>query len=291
MSRFFERKSVKALFAFLLAKRFWRQVFYAFSGLLLVLVLLFLWLKIYTHHGKSFAVPDFYGMNVEQVENLTREKKLRFKIIDSVFSNQVDPGTIVDQNPFPGFRVKVNRTIFLTINAINPEMVKMPNVQGVSLRQAKAILETQGLDVGVIRYIPDIAFNNVLRQMYQGKEIEPGELILKGAAVDLVLGEGLSSTEVSIPDFIGLEYLQARDKVLDASFNLGAMIFDNTLVTEEDTLRSFVWRQRPAFTSGVRIRLGSTIDLWFTIDSTLLPQPDPDTLLIPDFDEELPDIN
>lgn len=291
MSRFLERKSVKALFAFILAKRFWRQVLYAFSGLLLVLILLFIWLKIYTHHGKSFAVPDFYGMNMEEVENLTREKKLRYKIIDSVFSNHVDPGTMVDQNPFPGFRVKVNRTIFLTINAINPEMVKMPNVQGVSLRQAKAILETQGLEVGMIRYIPDIAFNNVLRQMYQGIEIEPGELIVKGAAVDLVLGEGLSSTEVSIPDFIGLGYLQARDKVLDASFNLGAMIFDNTLVTVEDTLRSFVWRQRPDFTPGARIRLGSTIDLWFTIDSTLLPKPDPDTLIIPDFDEELPDIN
>ncbi len=252
------------------------------------LIFLFLWLKIYTNHGKAYAVPDFYGLSLQEAEQLARAKKLRFQVVDSVFNSEAEPGTVVDQNPFPGFRVKVNRTVFLTMNATNPEMVKMPNVIGVSLRQAKAILETQGLEVGRLRYIPDIALNNVLRQMYEGKEIETGEFVVKGSAIDLVLGQGLSSVEVPVPDFTGFSYLKARDRVIESYFNIGALIFDNSVITKEDTLSSFVYRQRPVYSGRASIRLGSTVDLWFTRDSSLLLSSDTLNLLIPYFDEEIP---
>lgn len=288
MTNFVKKDPVKYLLIFLSGKLFWKNFLIAFGSLFLFLIVLFIWFKIYTHHGKAYAVPDFYGMDIEEVDELTRAKKMRFKVIDSVFNSQVDPGTVVDQNPFPGFRVKVNRTIFLTINATNPEMVKMPNLVGVSLRQAKAILETQGLEVGKLRYVPDIAMNNVLRQLYEGNEIVPGEFIIKGATVDLVLGQGVSSVTVPVPDFTGYTFNSARDKITDSYFNVGALIFDNTVHSEEDTLTSFVWKQRPAHFENSSIRLGSTVDLWFTRDSSLLPQPDTINLLIPDFDEEMP---
>lgn len=259
---------------FLSSKRFWKNFLIAFGALFFVFIVLFIWLKIYTHHDKAFSVPDFYGMDINEVEELTRQKKLRFKVVDSVFNNLAEPATIVDQNPFPGFRVKVNRTIFLTINATNPEMVKMPNVLGVSLRQAKAILETQGLEVGKLRYTPDIALNNVLKQLYMGQEIEPGEFVIKGSAVDLVLGAGLSNFEVRLPDFTGIIFLKAKDKVIDSYFNIGALIFDKSVITQQDTLTSFVWKQKPVYSNNALIRLGSTIDLWFTRDSSLLILPD-----------------
>ncbi len=281
MTKFFRKEAIKYLFIFLSGKQFWKHFMFAFGSLFLVVTLLFFWLKIYTHHGRAYAVPDFYGMTIEEVTQIVNEKEFRFKIIDSVFKNQALPGTVVDQNPFPGFRVKENRTIFLTINATNPEMVKMPNVVGVSLRQAMAILETHGLEVGRLKYVPDIAMNNVLRQQYKGKEIVTGELIIKGSAVELVLGEGLSSVEVSVPDFTGLMYNYAKGKIVESSFNVGALIFDRTVLTLQDTLASFVWRQRPESVKTASIRLGSTIDLWFTKDSTLLPVADSVSLVIP----------
>jgi eukaryotic-like serine/threonine-protein kinase len=288
MANFLKKEPVRYLLMFLSQRHFWKNFLIAFGSLLVFLIVLFIWLKIYTHHGKAYAVPDFYGMELDEVDQITRAKKMRFKVIDSVFNSQVDPGTVVDQNPFPGFRVKVNRTIFLTINATNPEMVKMPALVGVSLRQAKAILETQGLEIGRLRYVPDIALNNVLRQLYMGNEIEAGEFIIKGSTVDLVLGQGVSSVEVPVPDFTGFTYHRAKDKITDSYFNVGAMIFDNTVVAGEDTLASFVWKQRPVYSKNASIRLGSTVDLWLTLDSTLLPQPDTINLLIPDFDEEIP---
>jgi eukaryotic-like serine/threonine-protein kinase len=288
MKSFFKKEPVRALINFFSSKVFWKHFLIAFGSLSIVLIVLFIWLKIYTHHGKAYAVPDFYGMHLEEVDQITQEKKLRFKVVDSVFNSMVDPGTVVDQNPFPGFKVKVNRTIFLTVNATSPEMVKMPNLIGVSLRQAKAILETQGLEVGRLRYVPDIALNNVLKQLYEGKDIETGAFIVKGSFVDLVLGQGVSSVEVPLPDFTGYTYERARGRVIDSYFNIGAMIFDHTVENEEDTLASFVWRQRPSYSYNATIRLGSTVDLWFTKDSSLLPVVDTLPSLIPDFDEEYP---
>jgi eukaryotic-like serine/threonine-protein kinase len=100
---------------------------------------------------------------------VTRASKLRLKVSDSVFISHEARGTVIDQNPAPNFRVKEKRTIFLTINAMNPERVSMPDVTGVSLRQARAIIETRGLEVGTLIYVPDIALNNVLRQQYKGE--------------------------------------------------------------------------------------------------------------------------
>jgi len=218
---------------------------------------------------------------------VTRARKLRFKVSDSVFISHEARGTVIDQNPAPNFRVKENRTIFLTINAMNPERVSMPDVTGVSLRQARAIIETRGLEVGTLIYVPDIALNNVLRQQYKGEDIKPGEMVIRGEKIDLILGEGLSTRTTYVPDLLYLTLEEARNRILESSLNLGATLFDNTVETEEDSLDAFIWRQRPEYEIDIQIRLGSIIDLWLSVDSTLLPVPDTIDLLIPDiFDDE-----
>jgi eukaryotic-like serine/threonine-protein kinase len=64
----------------------------------------------------------------------------------------------------------------------------------------RALIETHGLTVGKLIYVPDIAVNNVLRQQYTGKDVKPGELIIRGESIDLVLGEGLSKQTTAVPD-------------------------------------------------------------------------------------------
>jgi eukaryotic-like serine/threonine-protein kinase len=93
-------------------------------------------------------VPDLRGLTVAEAEMVTNARKLRYQVSDSVFISHEARGTVIDQNPIPNFRVKENRTIFLTINAMNPERIAVPDVTGVSLRQARAIIETNGFEVG-----------------------------------------------------------------------------------------------------------------------------------------------
>jgi len=271
---------------FLITKTFWKHLGILAGMALIIALTIFIGLKIYTRHGRAYAVPDLRGLTVEEAEMVTQARKMRLKVADSLFISHEGRGTVIDQSPQPNFRVKENRTIFLTINAMNPERVAVPDVTGVSLRQARAIIETYGLEVGRLIYVPDIALNNVLRQQYQGKEVNPGEMIIRGERIDLVLGEGLSTRTAYVPDLISMSQERARNRILESSLNIGATIYDATVQTEEDSLNAFVWRQRPEYSDDLQIRLGSIIDLWLSLDSTLLPRPDTLDILLFDFDDE-----
>ncbi len=280
---------MKEFINFLISKIFWKHLT-AIAGIgISITFFIFIGLKIYTKHGRAYAVPDLRGLTVEEAEMVTRARKLKHKVADSVFIALEDRGTVVDQNPAPNFRVKENRTIFLTINAMNPERISMPDVTGVSLRQARVILETHGLEVGRLIYVPDIALNNVLNQQYQEKDIKPGELIIRGESIDLVLGEGLSTRTTPIPDLISMNQEEAKNRILEHSLNLGATLYDTTINSSDDSLNAFVWRQRPEYSEDEQIRLGSLIDLWLSLDSTLLPVPDTIDVFIPELNDEITD--
>ena len=120
------------LFKFLISKAFLKHFAYAFSGIIVLLVLTFLILKVYTHHGKYLSVPDFTGLTMEEVQTKAKKSKLRIEVTDSIFNNNKPRGTVIEQNPVSGFQVKKNRRIFLVMNALNPEKVKMPDIVGVS---------------------------------------------------------------------------------------------------------------------------------------------------------------
>jgi beta-lactam-binding protein with PASTA domain len=182
-------------------------------------------------------------------------------------------------------KVKANRTIYLSMNAMNPDRVTMPTVTGVSLRQARAILETYGLYLGKISYKPDIAVNNVLQQTLNDTIIIPGSLVIKGSYINLVLGRGLSDQTTLVPNLVGIDVLAAKGLLADRFLNYGAIVYDNSVASGLDTLFAFVWKQRPDITEEVRLQLGSNVDLWVTVDSTKLPQSDSliiDTINDPD---------
>lgn len=259
---------------FISSKIFLKNLGISFVIGLAILFVVFLWLKVFTHHGKAKPIPDFYGLTPLEAQDLGKDNKLRIEITDSVYNTSAERGTIVEQYPKVGKKVKKNRKIFLIINATNPESVEMPGVVGLTHRQAKAILETYGLEVGKLSYVPDLAKNNVLKQKFNGIEIQEGDSIPKGTSIDLVLGTGLSNRKTIVPDLIGSTYEQARSSILNASLNMGAALYDETVFNMEDSLLAFIWKQNPEFDEENPIQLGSPVHLWLSIDSTRLPQPD-----------------
>ena len=148
-----------------------------------------LMLGFYTHHGEAITVPDLRGLSPEKAVIRAEESNLLVEVVDSFYVAEKRKGTILEQNPKPNFKVKKNRTIFLTINSSTPERIKMPDLIGATLRQATAIIETYGFKTGKLSYIPDIS-NTVLVQKYKGKIIQPGQFIEKGSRIDLIIGKG-----------------------------------------------------------------------------------------------------
>lgn len=256
---------------FILSKIFLKNLGLAAVIIVGFTMILLVWLNFYTRHGQSRPVPNFVSLTYDQTVKLARQSRVRFQIIDSVYTAEVPRDCIAEQNPVAGFKVKKGRNILLTINAHNPEMVAMPDLVNLPKRQAKALIENIGLEIGNLKYIPDISFDVVIRQLYNGKEIQPGDSLQKNSIIDLVLGGGLSNKRTSIPDLRGLDLESAKNRIFDASLTLVTSIFDNSVLTAADSASAFVYKQNPEFSYDATLQLGSSIYLWLTADSAKLP--------------------
>jgi beta-lactam-binding protein with PASTA domain len=256
---------------FLFSKIFVKNLALAMAlGVGLIMILL-IWLNIYTRHGQARPVPDFYGLTLEETAKLAKKNKLRYQVVDSVFTNVVPRGCITEQNPKPGFKVKKTRRIALTINAFSPEMVGVPNLIGLSKKQALAQIISAGLEVGKLNYKPDLSVDFVLDQLNNGKRITQNDSLQKGSVIDLVLGKGLSNQRTLVPNLIGLSLTTARNTILSSSLNLGTFNYDGSVKTATDTLDALVFKQNPDYKEDASLQLGSAIYLWLTVDSTKLP--------------------
>ncbi len=217
-------------------------------------------LKGVTRHGESLTVPDITGMLLPEAEKILAEKKLRYFITDSLFFEDKPASSILEQNPEPQAKVKEGRIIYITINSNTAPLINIPDLTDVSLRQAQVMLQSVGLKVGELIYKPDIAQNVVLDQLYGGKSIRVSDRIPKGAAIDLVLGNGLGdSASVLIPNLVGLSLQEAYNLLTSSSLNLGAVIYQGNI---SDTTSARVFRQNPAFSESVSLKPGETVDIY-----------------------------
>lgn len=221
-------------------------------------------LKIGTHHGQEIEVPDFTGMSVAEASRLASSNGIRIDVTDSVYVRKMGRGLIFSQIPAAGNRVKGGRRIMLTINSVSPKKTSMPDLVGLSMRQAKAELLAKGLLLRNLRYVDDIATNNVLKQLYRGREIKSGTSIDSGSEIDLVVGLG-SDNQTFIPDVTGMKYLRAVDAVHDNSLNVAKLRFDKSIRSYSDSLDAVVYKQTPE-TSDMSVLMGSEITLYLRPD-------------------------
>jgi eukaryotic-like serine/threonine-protein kinase len=255
---------------FFLSKQFLKNLGFAITIVVASILILLIWMNFYTRHGQARPVPDFIGLTMEQTSRLAKKSKLRFQIIDSIYTTAVPRGCIAEQNPKPGFKVKKWRNIVLTINAFHPEMVAMPNLINLPKRQALLVVESSGLEIGQLKYRPDLSIDVVIDQQYNGTNIHEGDSIQKGSVIDLILGKGLSNQRTSVPDLLGMKLDPAKNKILASSLNLGTFVYDNTIKKGSDSINAFVYKQNPEFKIDASLQLGSAIYLWLTVDSLKL---------------------
>ncbi|MDX1283664.1 MAG: PASTA domain-containing protein, partial [Draconibacterium sp.] len=69
-----------------------------------------------------------------------------------------------------------------------------------------------------------------------------------------------------LPNLIGYTIEEAQKAITDAMLNPGVLIYDETVQTAEDSINAKIWRQRPNPVLTKQINLGSSIDMWITVD-------------------------
>lgn len=243
-----------------------------FVILLIILIIgILVFLKKYTHHNESIVVPDVTSLTVGDAAVFFEKKGLRYKVVDSLYVNSKMPGTIIEQKPAPGSRVKQNRFIFLTINAFSKEKIVLPNVLDFSQRQAIATLEASGIKVANIEYAPSEFKDLVMGVRYNGRKIDAGMRLPKGSLITLIVGQGDTEGEIKAPSFQGMSLDKAIDEVHRVSLNMGNIHYDVTPKDAEDAKRYRVYKQKPV--SETPTMMGAKIELWMTTDKSLIEAP------------------
>ena len=223
-----------------------------YINLLAIILLSFflLWLVIkllngYTRHDKVYELPDFTGMNTEEVEK-SYGKDYHFILIDSVYSKTEAPGTIVQQDPLPQSKVKHGRNIYYIIVAKTPEKTRMPNLNNLSLRQALVLLESNGLQVEGLKYVDHFARNAICEQRFENSIIKPGTEIIKGSKIMLYVGLGPDKKKTQLPSLFGVSAEDVQHTLNMAGLNLGNEIFD-----DHDSIQHMkVYRMEPPYSKG-----------------------------------------
>ncbi len=259
---------MSSLIAFFKSRVFLFNLFSALVFMLLLVIFTYRWLDSFTNHGESISVPDLRGLKAGNLAAFLENKHVRFKIADSsIYDLKNPPGTVIEQDPTPNEKVKEGRTIYVSITRTVAPLVKMPNLVDNSYRQAEAILESNGLKVGMITYKPDLARNAVLGQLANGKEIKAGTEIPKGTRIDLILGDGLGNTIAGVPKLYSLTLSEALFVLKASMLNAGAVIFDASV---KDSTLARIYKQSPEAGDSAMISQGQAIDIYLTQSEAVL---------------------
>ncbi len=176
---------------FLISKSFFKNTIFIIliSGLFLISLIFFL--KITTKHGDFIVVPNLEGKTVPQIDDQLSELNLKYVISDSGnFNPEFKVNSVLDQLPKANSKVKEGRKIYLTVNASDFEMVEIPKVTRVTVRQARKTIESLGFIFGDIEYVDDIARDEVISIFNDGVELNEGDFLKRTSVIDFKLGNG-----------------------------------------------------------------------------------------------------
>ncbi|EJX10146.1 transmembrane PASTA-domain protein [gut metagenome] len=149
------------------------------------------WLDVYTRHGETVTVPNVREMTVEEAEKAFHREGLVCVISDTRYVKNLAAGIVLDMKPDAGEKVKEGRTVYLTINTREVPLRAVPDVaDNSSFRQAEAKLQSVGFKLTEVQLIPGEK-DWVYGVKYQDRELSAGEKVPVGAALTLIVGDGL----------------------------------------------------------------------------------------------------
>lgn len=185
----------KDFFSFKNNRFFWINII---AMILVVIVVIFgalKWLDSYTRHGDAIEVPNVKNINVDEAEVMLNNRELSLVVIDSTYKKDLPAGTVLEQNPVPGSKIKKGRAIYVTINSDRVPLVAIPDiVDNSSLRQAEAKLKAMGFKLAEPQYISGEK-DWVYGLSYRGRQLNTGDRVPREAILTLTAGNGSEAVE------------------------------------------------------------------------------------------------
>jgi eukaryotic-like serine/threonine-protein kinase len=255
------------VFKFLAGKPLWVNILVAIVLVFVIIVAFLFSLDYFTQHGKVMRIPAVAGKTLSEATKQLEKEGFEVIIQDSVYEETLAPLAVVKQFPEADEFVKVNRTVYLTVNRSVAPTIEMPNLVGMSFRNAELVLKQYGLKLGDTTFRPDFAKNSILSQVYNEEEIKPSAKLPMGSTISLILGSGLANTDMIVPDLFGLSYAEAKTLLDSTGVSFGAVVASPDV---KESANAFIYKQSPERLTEDkrvnRIRPGQMIDIWLSTE-------------------------
>ncbi|WP_326814258.1 Stk1 family PASTA domain-containing Ser/Thr kinase [Streptomyces sp. NBC_01763] len=215
----------------------------------------------YINSGQFTRVPSLLGQTEKAARQRLSDSGLELKGVDRAYSDNVDRGKVISSDPKSGARIRGNGSVKIVLSR-GPEIVKVPDVRGTGLAEARRALKKVGLVPGMVtkEFSEDIGQGQVIHtDPGAGAERHPD------SAVALVVSKG---SPVDVPDLTGLSVQEATD-ALDEE-GLKAEVLPGRVNSPEAA--GDIARQSPG--GGTRAAEGDTITLTVSKGPRMIDVPD-----------------
>ena len=194
------------------------------------------------------VIPDVTGLDKKEAIKYLKEAGLKVKVINSK-TEKVPLDTVHNQDPRPGKEVKVNRVVRIWVN--NGEDVKVPNIIGLELLEARSRLKGQNIQIETIDYYPSNQKYNTILGVYP----KPGTKLEINQKISILVSSQQMIDPSVMPNLTGLDLNDARELLKQIGLEIGSISQTNDPTLPINTIIS----TNPA--AGTKIQRGQKVSV------------------------------
>jgi beta-lactam-binding protein with PASTA domain len=199
----------------------------------------------------TVIVPDLRNASEAEAKKKLSGLGLSMRVDRSDYDSQVPAGFILAQSPNANANLKPGRSVVVVVSLGTRTRV-VPDMRGMTQRQARNHLQTDGLNVG-----------RVARVLHAGEAREHviatsppvGDELHEGESVDIVVSAPGGAPVFLMPDLTSQDLFFVREKLEKLGFRVSSVRYE----VREGVYPNTIIDQRPR--AGERIREGESIEL------------------------------
>ena len=167
---------------------------------------------------EEVVVPNVVGRTQNEARELLERHGLKLAVEREVYSTEAPAGQVLNQDPSPNRRIKMYRTVFVTVSK-GPRMVEVPSLVGLTVRDARLRITQAGLVVGI--ETPVVGVEAPLDQVI-AQEPQAGSYLEEGSAVNIsVSSERVTTGNLTLPDFRNMTLEASKERLAELGLVLG----------------------------------------------------------------------
>ena len=201
--------------------------------------------------GREAEVPDLQGLTLEDAGSILKGRGLGLRVIREEYALNYLPGTVISQIPGPESRVKKGRRIRVVLSR-GGEKATVPELKGMTYRQAELALEARGLKIGEPAYMSSDT-------LPEGEVVttfpSAGTTVPLGMEIRVLVNQTDTLEIIKVPRFKGENINEVSGEIKKIGLKLGRIRYK----IKNHLLPGTVLNQIPK--EGAEVKRGSIVEL------------------------------